>query len=30
VEASYDFQGAKNTAANAMLTVALINDVSAY
>jgi hypothetical protein len=30
VEASYDFQGAKNTAANAMVTVTLVNDVASY
>jgi hypothetical protein len=30
VEASYDFQGAKNTVANAMVTVTLVNDVAAY
>jgi len=30
VEASYDFQGARNTAANAMVTVTLVNDVASY
>lgn len=30
IEASYDFQGAKNTAANAMVTVTLVNDVASY
>ena len=30
VEVSYDFQGARNTAANAMVTVTLVNDVASY